>query len=150
MPLAQPSKAPDLQGLGRHLPGFLQETSCSGPSPGQRGTTVEAQTLLSMGLRAELQLTGGEAVPRSSRAARAGPLAARQAAPRNPWEGIRGRAGAGQWGCAGHKHVQSAGCRGSGRTFVGGRNLNLECGWGLRSWLPGGGRQRLPQGTGKG
>lgn len=89
MLLAQPSKAPDLQGLGRHLPGFLQETSCSGPSPGQRGTTVAAQTLLSMGLRAKLQLTGGEAVPRSSRAAQAGPLAARQAAPRNPWEGIR-------------------------------------------------------------
>lgn len=51
--LAQPSQAPDLQGLGRHLPGFLQETSCSRPSPGQRGT------FLSMGLRPELELTGG-------------------------------------------------------------------------------------------
>lgn len=89
-------------------------------------------------------------VPCSSRVARAGPLAAQQAAPRNPWEGIRGRAGKGQWGCAGHKHVQSAGCQGSRRTFGGGGSLNLECGWGLRSWLLGGGRQRVPQGTGKG
>lgn len=33
--------------------GFLQETSCSRPSPGQRGT------FLSTGLRPELELTGG-------------------------------------------------------------------------------------------
>lgn len=53
-------------------------------------------------------------VPRASRAVRAGPLAAQQAGPRNPWEGTRGRAGEGRWGCAGHKHVQSAGCRAAG------------------------------------
>lgn len=57
--LAQPSQAPGLRGLGRHLPGFLQETSCSGPSPGQRGTIFEAQTFLSLGLRPEQQLTRG-------------------------------------------------------------------------------------------
>lgn len=32
-------------------------------------------------------------MPGSSRVARAGPLAAQQAAPRNSWEGLRGRAG---------------------------------------------------------
>lgn len=35
-------------------------------------------------------------MPRSSRAARAGLLAAQQAAPRNPWEGLRAQAGEGQ------------------------------------------------------
>lgn len=35
MPLAQPSKAPDLQGLGRHLPGFLQETAAQDPALGR-------------------------------------------------------------------------------------------------------------------
>lgn len=59
-------------------------------------------------------------MPRSSRAAKAGPLTAQQAAPRNPWEGIRGRAGKGQRGCATDERVQSAGCQGSRRTFVGG------------------------------
>lgn len=57
--LAQPSQVPDLHGLGGHLLGFLQETSCSGPSPGQRGTSTEARTFLSVGLRPELELTGG-------------------------------------------------------------------------------------------
>lgn len=32
----------------------------------------------------------------------------------------------------------------------GGQGSHLECGWDLRSWLPGRGRQRFPQGTGKG
>lgn len=35
-------------------------------------------------------------MPRSSRAVRAGLLTARQAGPRDPWEGLSGRAGEGQ------------------------------------------------------
>lgn len=35
-------------------------------------------------------------MPRSSRAARAGLLTAQQAGPRDPWEGLSGRAGEGQ------------------------------------------------------
>lgn len=104
---------PPPQGLGRHLPGFLHETGCSGPSPGRGEPSSKLRPFsawLSGLSGSELE---GEVAPRSSRAARAGPLAAQQAVPRNPWEGIRGRAGEGRWGCAGHKHVQSAGCPGS-------------------------------------
>lgn len=68
--LPSPARMPTSKGLGGTFPGFLRETSCSGSSPEQRRATINAQTFLSMGVRPELELTGGEAVPRSSRAAR--------------------------------------------------------------------------------
>lgn len=76
-------------------------------------------------------------------------LTAQQAVPKNPCEGLKGKADKGQWGCAVGKRVQSAGCQGSRRTFVG---VGSQSGvWmGLRSWFPGEGRQRVPQDTGKG
>lgn len=46
-------------------------------------------------------------------------LTAQQAVPKNPCEGLKGKADKGQWGCAVGKRVQSAGCQGSRRTFVG-------------------------------
>lgn len=65
-----PARLPTSKGLGGTFRAFLQEASCSGSSPEQRRATINAQTFLSMGVRPELELTGGEAVPRSSRAAR--------------------------------------------------------------------------------
>lgn len=84
---------PPPQGLGRHLPGFLHETSCSGPSPGRGEPSSKLRPFsawLSGLSGSELE---GEVAPRSSRAARAGPLAAQQAVPRNLGDQREGRRG---------------------------------------------------------
>lgn len=90
-------------------------------------------------------------MPRASRAARTGPLTAQQAAPRNLWEGLRGRQARG-WGLCWRQAC--AKCRLPGqqenircRARWG---LNLECGWGLRSWFPGGSCQQVPWDTREG
>lgn len=61
-----PSLTADLQGFGRHLPWLPRKPAAQDPAPSRK----EPPSMLSMGVRPELELTGGDAVPRSSRAAR--------------------------------------------------------------------------------
>lgn len=137
------------KGLEDTFPGYLRETSCSRPSPGQRRTTVDAQTFLRVGLRPELELTGGrrEAVPRSSRAARAGNRLHSRQHPALLGR-AQGRAGEGRGLCWTSMCKEQA-ARAAGEHSLGEGVLMWSVG-GSEVLAPGGGRQRVPQDTEKG
>lgn len=64
-------------------------------------------------------------MPRSSRAVRAGLLTARQAGPRDPWEGLSGRAGKGQGAVLETSMCKVQAARAAGEHSLRGRGVSI-------------------------